>query len=141
MSPELAKKFTRERKIYHPTHLGHPCVRWCAAARGNFRFALALGNALAGEFTKRFGHAHASKRILDNIVEIDLAVLPFPEESKMPFAQAVPERFRGPDAVIAYRKYYLAEKMRFARWAHETPAPAWVVEKDPELKSEKSSSE
>lgn len=132
---ELAEKLVSEHKIYRPTHLGHPCVRWCAAARGNFRFALALGAALADEFAERFGHQHASGEILKNIAELDLKELPFPKDARTPFAQAMPERFRDPDAIIAYRRYYLAEKMRFARWAHGTPVPTWVAVRDPELKS------
>ena len=140
LSKELAEKLVREHKIYRPTHLDHPCVRWCAAARGNFRFTLALGAALADEFAERFGHQHASEKILKNIAKINLDDLPFPEDARTPFAQAMPERFRGPDAVIAYRRYYLAEKVQFARWAHGTSAPAWVAVRDPELKSEKESS-
>ena len=126
MDASLAEKLVGEHKIYRPTHLHHPCVRWCAEARENFRFALTLGKALAAEFALRFGHAHASGAILDFLAEIDLETLPFPGTSKTAFVQALPARFRGPDAVRAYRRYYLAEKLRFARWAHGVSEPAWV---------------
>lgn len=92
--------------------------------------------ALADEFARRFGHVHASMLILKNIAEIDLDELSFPQKERTPFAQAMPEHFRGPDAVAAYRRYYLTEKIRFARWAHGTPVPAWIAVRNPELKSD-----
>ncbi len=50
--------------------------------------------------------------------------------SLTPFAQAMPDQYRCEDAVVAYRKYYLGEKARFAKWKH-TNAPSWFTEKNP----------
>jgi hypothetical protein len=40
-----------------------------------------------------------------------------------PFALAMPDKYKSPDAVQSYRDFYLGEKMRFAKWAHSTPPP------------------
>lgn len=51
-----------------------------------------------------------------------------PDTAQTPFAQAMPEQYRGPDAVQAYRRYYVAEKMtlrgRPVTWTRRE-RPAW----------------
>jgi hypothetical protein len=37
----------------------------------------------------------------------------------------MPERYRGPDAVAAYRRYYAGEKARFATWSAPSRPPRW----------------
>ena len=47
-----------------------------------------------------------------------------------PFAQAMPDQYREENAVVAYRKYYLNEKTRFATWKY-SETPDWFKLKDP----------
>jgi len=35
--------------------------------------------------------------------------------------------YRQPDAVKAYRAYYIGEKLKFARWAKTRGAPSWAI--------------
>jgi predicted glycosyl hydrolase (DUF1957 family) len=50
-----------------------------------------------------------------------------------PFAQAMPDKYKIPgDAVSAYRRFYIAEKQRFARWTRREK-PEWFV--SPETKA------
>lgn len=49
-----------------------------------------------------------------------------------PFAQAMPDQYRDFDAVIAYRKYYINEKKRFAKWK-TGEIPEWFTEENPEI--------
>jgi hypothetical protein len=37
----------------------------------------------------------------------------------------MPERYRGADAVAAYRRYYVGEKARFATWRPPSQPPRW----------------
>jgi len=50
---------------------------------------------------------------------------------RTPFAQAMPEQYRGDDAVAAYRRYYTAEKMilrgKPVTWTRRE-RPAWLLE-------------
>jgi len=41
-----------------------------------------------------------------------------------PFAQAMPERYRHPNVVTAYRAYYLGEKRHLAKWTNRK-VPYW----------------
>jgi hypothetical protein len=49
-----------------------------------------------------------------------------------PFAQAMPDQYKDENAVIAYRKYYINEKVRFAKWQY-SEEPEWFRLKEPEF--------
>ena len=49
-----------------------------------------------------------------------------------PFPQAMPDQYKDSNAVIAYRKYYINEKKRFAKWKMQN-IPQWFSEEMPEL--------
>lgn len=55
-----------------------------------------------------------------------------PKGKITPFAQAMPDEYKNSNPVIAYRQYYLAEKIRFAKW-NFTEEPEWWREKNPEF--------
>jgi hypothetical protein len=42
----------------------------------------------------------------------------------------MPDQYKNIDPVIAYRKYYIAEKSRFAKWSNRV-TPIWFELKDP----------
>jgi hypothetical protein len=107
---------------YRPTHLEHPCVLWTAATRGNWRWVVAHGLALAAEYERRYGRTHKS-----------LAVLQWAQASgagprhgrRQRFAIATPEEYRSADPVASYRAYYLGEKAGFATWRAPACPPPW----------------
>ena len=105
---------------YRPTHRAHPCVVWAGASRGNALWLREHGLAIAREYSRRYGgRIHASEHVI-----IDARLGAVPPGSLTPHVQCLPDAYRGPCAVEAYRRYYLAEKARIARWAYG-PAPAW----------------
>jgi hypothetical protein len=107
---------------YRATHASHPCVAWAAARRENWAWLVRHGLALADEYERRFGRVHASRAVIERMAP--LAPAPCGGR-RQPFAQVMPERYRGPDAVVAYRRYYAAEKGRFATWRAPARAPRW----------------
>jgi hypothetical protein len=52
-----------------------------------------------------------------------------------PFAQAMPDQYKDNNAIVAYRKYYLGEKIRFAKWKF-TEEPEWWITKTAEVSSD-----
>lgn len=59
--------------------------------------------------------------MLDQIEDMRFASIGFTE-----FPQAMPEQYRvAGDPVTAYQKFYIGEKLRFARWT-KRPVPAWI---------------
>jgi hypothetical protein len=144
-----AQRLQRRGLLYRPTHAGHPCTLWAAKSLGNFRWLCRLGIALAEEYTHRYGKLHKSAAVIEAAMawaesashsrkaahrHTDGVVLPrsvsgaHPHDGwpcrRTPFAQALPEHYRGPDAVAAYRAYYLGDKAPICSWTRRR-APRW----------------
>ncbi len=110
---------------YKPTHKNHPCVRWAGDSFGNLAWLRNYGKSLAFEYEKRFGRVHKSTDILSVFPLASFRVKIRPTGINVPFAQAMPDEFKGNDAVEAYRRYYAARKRDQARWEKGTPEPWW----------------
>lgn len=98
---------------YKPTHKKHPCVIWANESKSNYLWLIDLGLELCEEYTYRYGKRHKSeaviKKMKKKIPKIkDLGI------TKRP--QAMPEEYRHPNAVTAYRRYYIKDKARIATW-------------------------
>jgi hypothetical protein len=38
----------------------------------------------------------------------------------------MPDQYKRPDAIEAYRAYYIGEKLKFAKWEPRAKRPDWV---------------
>ncbi len=112
-----------QRAPYRATHPNHPCVVWAAARRANWDWLVAHGLALADEYERRFGRVHASRAVIARVARRGPS--PSAIRRRQPFAQVLPEQYRGPDAVGAYRRYYAGDKARFATWRPPSRPPRW----------------
>lgn len=108
----------------HPYGIGyrnHPCTQWAAKSLGNYRWLCILNAEMSKEYTRRYGRKHAGEEITrwyaTNHPEL-------PMLGVTPFAQAMPDDCKNPNAVVAYRQYYKKHKARIAKWAH-SPTPSW----------------
>jgi len=109
---------------YKSTHSGHPCVLWVEQSFENFSWLRALALALNSEYRYRYesDRDHKSIAVLDNISGYRYENLGLTE-----FAQAMPEKYKLPgNPVLAYRQFYLGEKLHFAKWTRRE-IPDWVV--------------
>jgi hypothetical protein len=113
-----------QRAPYRPTHLAHPCVIWAAASRGNWRWVVAHGLALAREYERRYGRPHRSLAVFRWAQGRGVGP-PASSGRRRRFATAMPERYRAGDPVAAYRRFYAAEKARFATWRAPAKPPPW----------------
>lgn len=108
---------------YRSTHLQHPCVLWVEDSYENFLWLRDLAIALNDEYRFRFekSHDHKSMQVLTQIDNFRFANSGLTE-----FAQAMPDSYKVPgDPVTAYRRFYLGEKMNFARWS-KREQPHWL---------------
>jgi len=108
---------------YKPTHINHPCVLWTETSYTNFLWLKELALALNKEFRYRFDKTvdHKSVNVINEIEQYS-----FEDLGLTPFAQAMPEEYRVPkDAVQAYRKFYIGEKLSFAKWTKRS-TPGWI---------------
>ncbi len=109
---------------YRPTHANHPCVIWAGAGYANWRWLVRHGLALCDEYTRRYERIHKSCAVIEWIEQH--AAGPLRDRGRrQPFAQAMPKKYRGTDAVAAYRRYYIGEKQSFASWHAPAKPPAW----------------
>jgi len=108
---------------YKSTHQKHPCVLWVEASYDNFTWLKDLALALNEEYRFRFDKQtdHKSIGVLDEI-----SAYRYESRGITEFAQAMPNEYKVPgSAVEAYRKFYLGEKLRFARWTKRS-IPVWA---------------
>lgn len=116
----------RPRAAYAPTtmHVKHPCTLWIAASTGNYAWAVAHGIALCEEHGYRYPDSpvHAALAVIDALREPPASV---PSGPRSAFAQVMPPQYQGPDAIDAYRAFYLHDKVRFARWRRNRLPPYW----------------
>jgi hypothetical protein len=62
---------------------------------------------LGREYTHRSGKIHKSMGIVSEIHRYQYVI---PDGSNLGFAQAMPDKYKGADTVLAYRDYYKNEK-------------------------------
>ena len=99
---------------YKPTHAKHPCSLWLLESLDNYRWLVSLAWELCREYTFRYGKRHACEEHLEwlSIVEpVGLVSHGF----TMP-RQAMPDHYKSKNSVVAYRTYYINDKLRIATY-------------------------
>ncbi|MCL6416805.1 pyrimidine dimer DNA glycosylase/endonuclease V [Aestuariirhabdus sp. Z084] len=107
---------------YKSTHAKHPCTLWVEESYDNFLWLKQLTLELNKEYRYRYDKQvdHKSIAVLSS-----LSPHRFPAIGLTPFAQAMPETYKVEgNAVLAYRKFYLGDKVRFAKWTKRS-SPHW----------------
>jgi len=99
--------------VYKKAHLNHPCSIWARKTRSNFNWLCEMTEALFQEYSSRYNNLHKSYSIFDICRRYSDLI---PEGELTNFAQAMPIEYKNPDAVKAYRTYYLNDKKEFAVW-------------------------
>ena len=110
---------------YKESHVNHPCSKWVRESLDNYRWLCNMSLTLCKEYIRRYGKIHKCQKAIEWAIENEP---PVESVGLTPFAQAMPEQYRDDDAVDAYRKYYLGEKSRFAKWKMGD-IPSWYKEK------------
>ena len=106
---------------YKPTHANHPCTLWTGRSRQNALWLWTLAMALNAEYRERYNKNvdHKSWSAIETLWK-DFNRLP--DDGLTPFAQAMPDQYKDPDPVKAYRAYYLSKP--FVAWRNG--APGWA---------------
>ena len=103
---------------YKATHKNHPCTIWARSSQQNWDWLVEHALALCAEYTKRYGKIHKSQKHIEWCKSLAIRL---PSFGLTPFAQAMPEQYKNPCVVKAYRAYYHGEKSHFATWKTEPP--------------------
>lgn len=98
---------------YKPTHKNHPCAVWARQSNNNYTWLVALLGALLLEYAERYGKVHKTNEL---VLVLDQPPRNIPTGPLTPPPQCVPDDCKGPDTVLAYRKYYNTHKASMAKW-------------------------
>jgi hypothetical protein len=126
---------------YMPTHINHPCNIWARTNDINWHYLWNLTRELNKEYMFRFAkeNSHKAWVVAVGIPSPNLPCGHFVEkpadqkewfrngwvDAKLtPFAKAMPEEYLTEDTVEAYRKYYIGDKQRMAKWTRRA-VPYW----------------
>lgn len=112
--------------LYKSVMINHPCTIWSWRSLDNYIWHCEHSLALCAEYTHRYGKIHKTQRILE-WCDVNY---PYNLYSRglTEFAQAMPDEYKDPDPVKAYRAYYLGEKTTFAKWTKRN-IPEWFLTK------------
>lgn len=108
--------------LYKTTHKNHPCSKWCRESIDNYEWLYWHFCYLCDEYTYRYGKVH----LTDSKLREPLSCIP-KNISRIGFttvAQAMPDEFKDPNPIKAYRQYYIAAKNKFAKWT-KREKPEW----------------
>jgi hypothetical protein len=125
--PKSVKKFTHpdpklDGLLYSTTHINHPCTIWTRTNINNYMWLYQLFVALCDEYTHRYGKKHKCDLLFRDVLNATPSNIPSGNLTSP--AQAMPEKYRHVNPIMAYRQYYIAEKAPFAKWSNRT-IPAW----------------
>jgi len=110
--------------IYKIAHLNHPCSKWVRQNRSNFLWLCDMTEELFKEYTRRYNKNHKS---YDTYVTCRNNANYIPIGTMTDFAQAMPDEYKNPDPVIAYRTYYMKDKKDISTWKMGNIPDWWNV--------------
>ena len=123
----------RESILYSATHINHPSAVWCRQSDSNYIWLHNLLVCLCEEYTYRYGKVHSCAR-LDPVLQYSptnirdgqfFAPTPaMPVDLKVMAENPLPGRKY--DSLKSYHKYYIQEKVRFAKWKNRN-IPEWFA--------------
>lgn len=110
---------------YKRTHYNHPCAKWVRESRSNYSWLISHAKALCDEYEFRYGKRHKSETVINWCEKNVDSIAPIPENGLTKFPQAMPDEFKDPITVKAYRNYYLGAKRRMLTYTRREP-PSWL---------------
>tara|TARA_R110000787_G_scaffold285560_1_gene401621 strand:- start:42 stop:533 length:492 start_codon:yes stop_codon:yes gene_type:complete len=134
--PTSELPLTQKRTPYKGGYPNHPSTIWSGDTRENYRWLCLHGLALAYEYEERYQQKnkprlnHGCKQPIKHMCGL---IKYIPKGELTPFARAINkddypilnDENVWPNAVLAYRAFYMLDKKRFATWGGDRTPPAW----------------
>lgn len=113
------------RRGYKKSHYNHPCAKWLRESLFSYVWLATLGMELLREYNFRYpGKIHGCTEHITWLAANPPAELTNTDWVEP--ARAMPDIYKSGDAVASYRRYYIGDKMRFAKYTGRTK-PHWLV--------------
>jgi hypothetical protein len=111
---------------YKRAHLNHPSPRWTRESIQHYRWLVQHGLEICKEFTKRYGKPHKTQAVLEWCRDNEPNI---PDNGFTPPPQCMPDVYKNSDAVKAYRKFYILDKVgvKGLKWSKLNNAPEWAL--------------
>ena len=110
-----------DSRLYKPTHKNHPSAKFTRANIGNYTYVYNLWTALCDEYTYRYGKVHLSDSKLRRLLINPPMNIHIGDFSRVP--QAMPDKYKCYDSIIAYRNYYRNDKKHLHKWKNRNVPP------------------
>ena len=111
----------RDSNLYLASHMKHPSGIWCRETTGNYMWLYTLWRNLMDEYTFRYGRHHVSERLIPYLGNLPTNIK---DGDITPMPQCMPEEYKTPDSIQAYKNYYIGAKKTMAKWK-KRPIPEW----------------
>ena len=109
--------------LYKTAYKNHPCTIWARQTSENYLWLYHHFISLCDEYKYRYGKEHLSYTKLKEA----LKTLPKNIEIKAvktKLAQAMPDKYKNDNPIVAYRNYCINEK-HYAKWEKGRAKPDW----------------
>ena len=127
--PRTQKGTVRKHSYPH-----HPCSKWVQESKTNMWWVIYNSFSMDGERMVRWKiknpsptdicPPHFSIPFID-WCEVNIKKSKVPDSGITPFVQCMPEEYKNPDPVIAYRNYYRYGKKHLHKWTRNKPS--WIT--------------
>lgn len=107
-----------DKELYKPAYQKHPMTIWVGNSLGNYLWTLDLLGHLINQYRHRYNNkTHSTGRILNKLITLNSNIKnKFNEKSFLKPPQCMPYIYQDEDYIMAYRKYYIGAKKRFAKY-------------------------
>ena len=106
---------------YKMVHKNHPCSKWVRESLSNYLYLCELGLELCKEYNHRYNNQHKSKYIIEWCVTNKINIC---DKGFTAPPMAMPDQYKTDSVVESYRKYYIGDKSKFAKWKNRE-IPYW----------------
>lgn len=115
--------------LYKSTHINHPSSIWTRSSSSNYKWLYSLFLELCNEYTFRYKKIHKSYTKLNDFLIYTPTNIPsckFSTKFTSP-PQAMPDEFKNPDPIVAYRNYYQSKQYKFKMEWSGRKIPEWFT--------------
>ena len=114
--------------MYKATHKNHPSAIWARKSKENYIWLSNLLIDLCEEYTYRYEKVHKVERTGLCFVLLKNVPKNIGKEGWSEPTPAMPDIYKvSEDSITSYKKYYIHEKARIARWT-KRPPPNWFTQ-------------
>lgn len=109
-----------DKGLMRASHVNHPSNIWVRESKENYMWLCQMWLWLMKEYTHRYGKHHACENRVEYLMNAPKNI---PSKAFTDPTPAMPEYCKVKnDSLSSYHKYYIQEKVRFAKWtAREMP--------------------